>query len=213
MYKVELRIFHKGCWGSDINLAFPKHKFSSVDCRWINNKVAHIVHARGDQSKFAAIQGYLKKRKDVLKIEALSCDIENLYLRVLTKKQEKTGQFSDMFFAHHCFPLIPTRFEGRSEVWTLGSAKKENITKVYSELKKKYDVKLASIKEENIGVELTEKQRQAVTYANHFGYYEWPRKKTITEISEIVKIPKTVFLSHLRKAEKTIISNYLNQAK
>ncbi len=56
---------------------------------------------------------------------------------------------------------------------------------------------------------LTKKQREVLNYAKMFGYYEWPRKKSVTDICKIVKIPKTVFLSHLRKAENKIMKDYL----
>jgi predicted DNA binding protein len=206
MYKVELEIQHKGCWGSEINLKFPNHQFSSVDCRWIRAQVVHILLVRGDSSKFIKIIEYLTKRKDVLKLETLSEDDQSLYVRVLTKK---IGQFSDLFFEHNCFPIAPTKFLNKSEVWTLGTAKKKNITKVYNSLKEKYKTKINYLKEEKLQHNLTKKQREVLTFAKHFGYYEWPRKKSVTEISKIVNIPKTVFLSHLRKAENKIIKGYI----
>jgi predicted DNA binding protein len=209
MYKVELDIYHRGCWGSEINVKFPNHQFSSVDCRWIRGQVVHILLARGNSLKFKKIIEYLKKRKDVLKLETLSEDNQSLYLRVLTKKNKKIGQFSDMFFEHNCFPIAPTKFLNKSEVWTLGTAKKKNITEVYDSLKKKYKTKINYLKEEKPQHNLTKKQREVLTFAKHFGYYEWPRKKSVTEICKMVNIPKTVFLSHLRKAENKIINEYI----
>ncbi len=213
MHKVEFHIYHKTCWGSEISLKFPNHQLSSVDCRWVKGQVVHILLARGDLSDFKEIIAYLKKRKDVLKVEALSEDEQSLYLRVLTKKDKHRDQFSDMFFEHDCFPVLPTRFEEKYEVWTLGTAIKKNITKVYSELKKNHPVKIISLKEEKISSPLTKKQREVINFAKLFGYYEWPRKKSATEIAQLVNIPKTVFLSHLRKAEGKVISSFLSEEK
>src|SRR3989338_6202967 len=211
MHKVELSIHHRTCWGSEISSKFPYHQFSSVDCRWLKDQVVHILLARGDSSQFKMIIGYLNKRKDVMKVEFLSEDDQSIYLRVLTKKDEHTPQFSDLFFEHHCFPVLPTRFEGKYEVWTLGTAEKNNITDVYNLLKKKHSVKIDYLKEETIQNALTKKQREVLNYAKHFGYYEWPRKKTVTDICIIINMPKTVFLSHLRKAENKIMSDFLSR--
>lgn len=137
MFEVELSINHRGCWGSEINVKFPNHQFSSVDCRWVRGQVVHILLARGDKSKFQSIIDYLTKRKDVSKIEILSQDEQSLYLRVITKRIKKVGHFSDIFFEHHCFPVAPTRFEKTSEIWTLGTAYKKNITNIYTQLKRK----------------------------------------------------------------------------
>jgi len=213
MYKVELEIYHRTCWGSEISLTFPSHQFSSVDCRWVKNQVVHILLARGEPSQFSKIIEYLKNRLDVSKVELLSEDEQCLYLRVLTKKNKHATQFSDVFFEHHCFPVVPTRFEGKFEVWTLGTSVKKNITDVYNFLKERYQVKIKSLKEEKIEAALTKKQREVLNYAKHFGYYEWPRKKTVTEICKLVNIPKTVFLSHLRKAEIKIISGFLSKSE
>jgi len=211
MHKVELSIHHRTCWGSEISVNFPNHQFSSIDCRWIKNQVVHILLARGDPSKFKKIMEYLKKRKDVLKAELLSEDHQSLYLRVLTKKDKHTPQFSDLFFEHDCFPVVPIRFEGKYEVWTLGTADKRNITGVYNLLKKNNPTKINYLKEEKIQNALTKKQRDVLNYAKHFGYYEWPRKKSVTEICRMVSMPKTVFLSHLRKAENKIMSDFLSK--
>ncbi len=209
MHKVELKIHHRTCWGSEISVKFPEYKFCSVDCRWVGSKVAHILLARGGLKKFRKITEYLEKRKDVLKAETLSEDDQGIYIRIITKKDRRTSQFSDLFFSHECFPAAPTRFEGKYEIWTLGTADRKNIAAVYNYLRKRHPVHINYLKEEKISNPLTPRQRETINYAQHFGYYQWPRKKTATEICNLVKIPKTVFLSHLRKAENKIIAEFL----
>ena len=56
---------------------------------------------------------------------------------------------------------------------------------------------------------LTQKQREIFSQAFHLGYYEWPRKITISKLSTTLRISKTVLLSHLRKAEHKILKNYI----
>jgi len=208
MYKAILEIEHKGCWGSEISLKFPEHEFSSVDCRWVKKGVAHILHASGNTEDFNKIIKYLKSKKDVLSTEVLSKTDQDIYIRTITEHDTKHPKFSYIFFKNGCFPIAPTKFKDKYEVWTLGTANRKNITKVYEILKKKKDIpelKIKHIKEEPIQPKLTTKQRETLIYAKYYGYYEWPRKMSATEIAKMVNIPKTVFLSHLRKAENKII--------
>lgn len=211
MYVLELEIHHKGCWGSEINLRFPRHGFSSIDCRWVKRNVIHIVQVVGNPAEFHEITKYLQRRGDVSRVEVLSTTKSILLLRVLTKKTKAAGQFSDIFFDHHCFPVAPTRFVNTSEIWTLGAANKKHLMSAYEVIKKRHFAKIISMKKENAHESLTEKQKEALYYAKLLGYYDWPRKRSATEISTLVGTPKTVFLSHLRKAEKKIISSYASR--
>lgn len=213
MYKVQFDIIHEGCWGSEISKKFPEMNFSSVDVRWIKGDVAHILVAdllkvKGNNHLFKEVITYLKRRKSVAKVEVISKDEHKIYVRTLTKHTPKHNQFSDNFFDNDLFMVAPVKFEEGYEKWILGTIDKQNITKVYNLLKKQYKVKISLITEESIGSDLTTKQREALTYAKYFGYYEWPRTKGVTEISKLLKIPKTVFLSHLRKAENKIINKF-----
>ncbi len=208
MFKAILEVYHKGCWGSEINLKFKNQECSSIDVRWIGKSVVHIVKCSGDKKEFQNILRYIQEKTDVKNSEVLSITDHELYIRVSTKNNPKHPCFSNMFFEKHCFPIAPTQFIGKYEVWTLGSAKKESVHKVYQTLKKRYEVKIKLIKEEQITPLLTQKQREVFMYAKYFGYYEWPRKRSASDIAKNLKMSKTVFFSHLRKAEQKILNTH-----
>lgn len=209
MFKAEIRIEHPGCWGSDVNVRFPHHTFSSVDCRWVKGQVAHLVKVQGRPDRFDAILRYFKKRGDVTKAQELSRDEGTLYLRVLTRRLRDVGQFSDAFFSNHCFPIAPTRFIGREEVWTLGAADKKDLAAVIRFLRIRHKTKIRYLKEEAMHEALTPRQREALTLAGHMGYYDWPRKENATALAEMAHTSKTAFLSALRKAEQKIMRRYV----
>ena len=206
MFKAIFKINHQGCWGSEISLKFPNYKFSSIDVRWIGDNVAHILKVIGKSEKFDLIFDYLKKRKDVTNIEVLSRNNEELYLRTITKSSNSHPSFSNKFFEMGCFPAAPTRFEKEYEVWTLGTKEKSSIKRAFEKIRKSYPCKLTYLKEDKLKSNLTDKQRYAYSNARYFGYYDWPRKKSASEIARILGISKTVFFSHLRKAEIKLLN-------
>jgi len=52
---------------------------------------------------------------------------------------------------------------------------------------------------------LTTKQRQALITALDFGYYRLPRTATAGEIAEKLRVPRTSYVDHLRKAENKVL--------
>lgn len=159
----------------------------------------------GPPEFFDAVLAYFKKRGDVSRVEELSRG-EALFLRVLTKATRNLEHFSDVFFDNHCFSAAPTRFEGLFEVWTLASSEKQNLARVLAHLQKRFPVLVRYLKQTGFTESLTAKQREAFQAARHLGYYAWPRRITATRAAKLLGIPKTVFLSHLRKAEAKILS-------
>lgn len=54
---------------------------------------------------------------------------------------------------------------------------------------------------------LTEKQREAIMFAQRYGYYEYPRKISTEKLAEKLGLTKTTLIEHLRKAENALVSN------
>ena len=54
---------------------------------------------------------------------------------------------------------------------------------------------------------LTDRQREVLTAANRYGYYEYPRRVSSERLAERVGISKPVMLQHLRKAEGRIMAD------
>ncbi len=54
---------------------------------------------------------------------------------------------------------------------------------------------------------LTDRQREVLTAANEYGYYDYPKRINGEELSKKVDISKPVLLQHLRKAEGRIMAD------
>ncbi len=54
---------------------------------------------------------------------------------------------------------------------------------------------------------LTDRQREVLTAANEYGYYDYPKRINGEELSKKVNISKPVLLQHLRKAEGRLMAD------
>jgi len=53
---------------------------------------------------------------------------------------------------------------------------------------------------------LTDRQREAIEAAYHAGYFNWPRDSTAEEVAESLDITSATLHSHLRKAERSLLT-------
>ena len=83
-----------------------------------------------------------------------------------------------------------------------------NFFKAVEILGKVKDIKVKKLeyKECSILSNLTNDQKKILNSAKEFGYYDYPRKITIDELSDKIGFNKDITLECLRKAEKNIIS-------
>lgn len=100
-----------------------------------------------------------------------------------------------------------------SEEMELASFKKEDFRKVINVGKKLYQFKMIFLKEMKVGEisivtavpNLTSKQKNALELAYKEGYYEYPRKTELDKLAELMKISRSTYHTHLRKAEKKLL--------
>jgi len=99
------------------------------------------------------------------------------------------------------------------QLWTLGSWKKQELTKLFTQLKKNYNAQLLKMSQEKIKnfsitkitPELTKKQEQAIQLAIQHGYYEYPRLIELKKLAKLMNISYSTYQAHLRKAERKLL--------
>ena len=99
------------------------------------------------------------------------------------------------------------------EYWEIGSWDKSLLVDFYNRTRKVAIVEMLKLKQEFPAVfiqqaipKLTVKQRAALELALELGYYKYPRQISVEELARRIKMPRTTFQEHLRKAEEKVMN-------
>ena len=71
----------------------------------------------------------------------------------------------------------------------------------------KMSMSRAAYQRRDILTVLTDRQREVLTVANQYGYYDYPRRASSEKLADRVGVSKPVLLQHLRKAEGRIMAD------
>ncbi len=98
-------------------------------------------------------------------------------------------------------------------IWELASFDRKVLEKVFEFAEKHLGAELIKFREEKISnisstklmPELTKKQKRALEIAINKGYYDYPKKIKMQELSKIMGISYSTYQAHLKKAESKIL--------
>ncbi len=133
----------------------------------------------------------------------------------------RRGSIEDVMQKCGCLPIAPLVFHGGWLKVTGLCADESRIPAMLTRLKKfgelevesKVTMPVASLRENfmiptgAILADLTEKQAKSLLIAVEHGYYQVPRKTKFLDISNSIKVPRTTYEEHVRKAESKIINS------
>lgn len=93
-------------------------------------------------------------------------------------------------------------------------ADQENMKKLLSAIKLIGDIESTSFHKATYGAHgvlscLTTRQKEILILAKKMGYYEYPRKTSSEDLSQVLGISKAATIEHLRKAENRIMAQIL----
>lgn len=124
-----------------------------------------------------------------------------------------------VFEKHHCLELQPCVYRGGWEYYRIISFSEKDARNVFAQLGKycvvevisRRAIKSGAVKETMLVSTsalfggLTRKQVQALVFALENGYYQVPKKVTTEEMASKLRLPRTTYEEHLRKAEGKVL--------
>jgi len=210
MWIAKFRNWHKDCL---IRPLCEKYKVTDY---------VYLLNSWGDRNKFYYTELHIldgereyiekfitgfKKNKSFREVE--SQDNWIFTLNVLTGRNAK--DYSVVFDRRIIYikPVVQ-RTDGYED-WEIASWDRDVLMKIMEN--SHFDMKLVFVRKlkksdlflPQIQPEISEKQKQAINLAIKNGYYNFPRKNDLNELSKVAKVSKQTFQENLRKAENKLI--------
>ncbi len=219
IYDTKIELYHDGCW-SNITLDYSiKIYVNSALFYPSKDKViaSAILKAKSKKEiidfSYNFIKSYPVKRNIKRIIKLNNFDI--YYINFETEYE-----FSILSIIHKMeIPVWGLEVHDGLEFWKVITFGKSNLDLLLSKFKQKSNIKtieLKTVKQNNLSYALvspiallTDRQKDILQEAYRLGYYNWPRKIDLNQLSKKFNISKVALLKNIRSTEKKMIGMLL----
>ncbi len=217
MQEISLR-FHHECPYSTLSRRFPEAKISLWD-----NLQREFLDVRSDRSKdWQRMNRELEAlaRNKGSKILRKTSDGKSYQFMIMTCACERKGSTLDMVMQSDCLFVPPIRFQAGWETYHVVGFDKGAAARLLSRFRAKGEAEIASMKDidtesldQSTVVPLTDPlsgmtpmQLNALATSMAFGYYRLPRRTSTGKIAASLRVPRTTFQEHRKKAESKLMA-------
>lgn len=178
---------------------------------WIENhkfyySEVHIL--QGEEENKKKFIRELKKEKSIKKFEQ-----KGNFILTLEEKPEWMSAYMPLWDKRIIQIKPVMQKPDGTEHWEMACWDKEPLMHILHRLPEEFEIKLKSIEQTkveeiflpHIMPKLSKKQKQAIQLAVEKGYYNFPRKINLDELSKEMKLSKQTYHQHLRNAEKKLV--------
>jgi len=154
---------------------------------------------------------YIKKVKSIKEIIMIGKEGS---LAIMTTRWKSPSSSYDIVMKNKCAYTSPVIQEGGYETWSIIAKRPNEITKLMNELNQIGEVKVFKIGKyngEELPLDISGKQLQALRTAILHNYYSWPRKATLESLSKEVNQKPRTFHENLRKAEAKVLPELIKK--
>ncbi len=217
LYETVFRLQHD-CPFNDLSRQHPDLLMST----WCNLETDVMEISAEDPAVFDELEKDLKSVEKALKTKILRKSNSNLNVQIVVQHcgcENVPAPVSPVFERNNCLELQPTVYKGGWEHYRIISFSESDLRKVFETLERYCRVEIISrralpsggVKEtmlvstSSLFGGLTKKQAQALVFALENGYYQVPKKMTTEEMASMLRLPRTTYEEHLRKAEGKVL--------
>ncbi len=206
MFEIKFEISHHDCWMQNLYKKFESKFISHITFNLDKKSTSDIIHVTNKNDKeFNKIISYLKRHKNVKRLDFLHQDKQNIYFQIYTDTS-KINSIVGTIVKFGAYVSRPVQVRDRWEIWTIIIPSKDKLNELLNSLAKNGEVKLAYIKKAKMDNSyLSQKQELVIDLALKLGYYEWPRRISAQDLAKKINVSKPTLLQHLRIAESKII--------
>ncbi len=214
-YELTFKLQHD-CPYSEFSKQYPTAVVSHW-CNW-SRDVLEVVYNDPEAGVRRAVRKMLKKMGS--RIIETPRSLSNIFLVLQHCACDKLPPPTlPVIEKRNCLNLQPMVYTGGWEWYRITAFNHRDVKNLFRDLEKDCTVEVTSRKtisedtvHDNLLVstrslygDLTRRQARALVTALDSGYYNLPRSATAEEIAQRLRIPRTSFTDHLRKAENKVI--------
>jgi predicted DNA binding protein len=205
MIEVELSLSIEGNYGCEITRNKPDLILEIVSGYTENGKVQGLIKSNYTSEDLKKLCKEFEAFDYVREFEVL----ESGYARIVVDSTD--FPLAQLIHEVGAFYIYPIKFVKGKEICILIFENKQKLKKVLKQLDTDWKViRIGNVNLQFDLEDLTPQQLRAVNLAIEKGYFEIPKKVNLEELSQQMKLSRTTFLEHLRKAEKKILSKYFD---
>ncbi len=217
LYETAFRLQHD-CPFNDLSKQHPELVMSS----WCNSEMDVLEITADDPAALDELSNDLHAVEKALKTKILRKSNSNRNVQIVVQHcgcENVPAPVSPVFEKNNCLELQPAIYKGGWEYYRLISFSETDLKRVFSTLEKYCNLEVISRRPISSGAVketmlvstsslfggLTRKQVQALVFALENGYYQVPKRVTTEEMAAKLRLPRTTYEEHLRKAEGKVL--------
>lgn len=185
-------------------------KLSVKDCRDFNSKgMTMLLEIEGQRDGVSSFVQHLKGIVGVRHVyESFPTPEKAICLTVLDRPLQCSASLESGVVCLEC----PFDSSAERPTWEVLVRRSEDLKQLVSTIEKGgIGVKITRISEVNHGESLTSRQKEILLAAISNGYFDFPRKTSLSELSEKVGVKPSTLSEILRSAERRIMLRYGEQ--
>jgi predicted DNA binding protein len=205
--RVLVKGVHVGCWSTDERL---KHPIKILDFRMMDNYLRMLLLIHKDDRK-----PLLERLRQTYRVFILTSATKYSNDKVILSFIKNVNKISvpKTIDQYHGFFLNATYDQG-IERWDflIPSQHLDYIVEGLKSIMINTEIKIKEYKPLS-EMELTEKEKEILETAVKLGYFEFPRKVNLEDLSKTLNISPSTLLYHIRNIEKKIMLKLVNDGK
>jgi len=175
-----------------------------------------VQKVSGKEASIKKYYNYLKKHKDIVKIEQYKSN----FISTLVKHKEVKTTYESIYNSALIYPTPAFLDKEGFEIWEIACWDRkplEDLIKIMSKSKTTIYFKILSFVKRKLHdvyllkllPRLSPKQKQAIELAYKNGYYDYPKKTDLDKLAKLMKVGKSTYQEHLKKAEGKLLPHII----
>ena len=217
LFETTFRLQHD-CPFNDLSRQHPELVMTS----WCNSETDVLEITADDPAVLEGVQKDLRSLERALKTKILRKSNSDRNVQIVVQHcgcANVPAPVSPVFERNNCLELQPAIYREGWEYYRLISFSEKDMRRVFSTLERYCRLEVISRRAISSGAVketmlvstaalfggLTRKQAQALVFALENGYYHVPKRVTTEEMASRLRLPRTTYEEHLRKAEGKVL--------